>query len=165
MITPRLLTSECAAHYPRLWHLVESLSDNQTVRPYPITLDMISFIQEFEMWLQISTDHMGDVLKISTPTHAANVTYGALPIVGYQLDFFADYIGDLVVKQQTIATQMLRDLADWHEAMLMRTAPINLPRYNGKRKCPACGNRSVLQHANDLFCVNNDCNHTWGLIK
>lgn len=163
--TPKLLTSECAAHYPRLWHLIESVSENRDVRPYPIMLDMINFIQEFETWCMITSEHIALVLKLEAPSHAANVTYGSLPVVGYQLDFIADQIGAFLCKQETIAIQMLEDLADWHEAMLLRTAPENLPRYNGKRKCPQCNNRSVLQHARDLFCVNKECNHAWTLNK
>ena len=161
--TPKLLTSECAAHYPRLWHLIESLSDNREVRPYPIMLDMISFIQEFETWCTITSEHIAVVLKLEAPNDAANVIYGALPVVSYQLDFIADNIGSFLVKQETIAMQMLQDLANWHEAMLLRTAPENLPRYNGKRKCPECGKRSVLQHSKDLFCVNKLCNYAWVL--
>lgn len=161
-ITPRLLTSECAAHYPRLWNLIESLSHNKDVRRYPIMLDMINFCQEFEIWITISTDHIAEVLKEEAPEHAGQPVYGANPIVELRLEYFADAIGDFIGKQQTIGTDMIYDLADWHEAILQRTAPENLPKYNSRRKCPECGEYAVLQHEKDLFCVNRECQHSWG---
>jgi len=161
--TPRLLTSECAAHFPRLWNLVESLAHNSHVRRYPIMLDMINFCQEFELWITVTTDHIGLVLGDDPPMSATQVTYGADPIVAIRLDYFADKIGDMVLAQEDIAKQMLYDLGDWHHAILQRTAPPNLPEYNGRRKCPKCGEHSVLQHETDLFCVNRECQHSWTL--
>jgi hypothetical protein len=159
--TPKLLTSECAAHFPRLWNLIESLSHNKDTRRYPIMLDMINFCQEFELWITVSTDHMGIFLEIEPPNYAVEVTYGANPLVSLRLDFFADNIGAMLLQQEDIAMQMLYDLADWHNAILQRTAPPNLPKYNGRRKCPECGEYAVLQHEKDLFCVNRECQHSW----
>lgn len=160
--TPRLLTSECAAHYPRLWGLIESLSSNRTVRKYPIMLDMISFTQEFEKWVMSTTDHMELITKVSAPArrHTWN-HYGADPIVAERLDYFADEIGLMVLKQESIATIMLYDLGDWHHAILQRTAPSELPRYMSSIKCPECQKFAVLKHQSDYFCVNKECQHSW----
>ncbi len=161
MITPRLLTSECSAHYPRLWNLIEDASTNQHVRKYPIMLDMINFIQEFENWVIVNTDHIALVTKIDAPDHVNSAPYGANPLIELRLDYFAEYIGHLVLKQEEIAKQMLYDLGDWHHAILQRTAPSSLPQYNGRKRCPNCGKHSVLQHEKDYFCVNRECQHSW----
>ena len=160
-ITPRLLTSECAAHYPRLWNLIESSSNNRDVRKYPILLDMINFCQEFENWLVVTTDHMALVLKDDAPYHVVDHPYGANPIIELRLDWFADNIGAFLLQQEEIATQMLWDLADWQEAILIRTSPASLPKHNARRKCPECSQYSVMQYSNDFFCVNRECQHAW----
>ena len=160
-MTPRLLTSECAAHYPRLWHLVEESSSNRDVRRYPILLDMINFCQEFENWITISTDHIAQVLEEEPPEHAHNPVYGANPIVELRLEYFADEIGKFLLFQELVATQMLWDLTDWHEAILHRTRPEVLPKHNARRKCPECSQYAVMQYEQDFFCVNRECQHTW----
>lgn len=160
--SPRLLTSECSAHYPRLWALVESLSNNRNVRKYPIMLDMISFSQEFATWIDITTEHIGAVLEKDVPNRKNEWTrYGADPLVAERLDFFADNIGEFVLKEEDIAKQMLFDLSDWHDAILMRTAPIDLPKYMATIRCPECTKYAVLKHAKEYFCANKDCGYSW----
>ena len=160
-MTPRLLTSECAAHYPRLWHLVEESSSNRDVRKYPILLDMINFCQEFENWIIVTTDHIAYVLDEEPPTHAHDPVYGANPIVELRLEYFADEIGAFVLRQEIIATQMLWELTDWHEAILFRTRPETLPKHNARRKCPECNQHAVMQYGQDFFCVKRECQNTW----
>jgi len=162
-MTPRLLTSECSAHYPRLWHLVESVSDNKDVRKYPVMLDMVNFIQEFENWVFVSTDHLGQLLRAEPPKSVSKRTYGPLPIVGERLDFFGKHIEACMMRQEKIAKMLLEELNDWHGAILTRTAPENLPKYIGRKKCPICEQKSVMGYNNDLFCVNRNCQHTWTL--
>jgi hypothetical protein len=161
VVTPRLLTSECSAHYPRLWNLIEDVSTQQHVRRYPIMLDMINFIQEFENWVIVNTDHIASVIKLDAPEYVEVASYGAQPLISLRLEYFADYIGHFVLKQEEIAKQMLYDLGDWHHAILQRTAPPSLPHYNGRKRCPNCGKHSVLQHEKDYFCVNRECQHSW----
>ena len=160
-ITPRLLTSECSAHYPRLWHLIEQSSSNKDIRKYPILLDMINFCQEFENWLLVTTEHMGMVLNQELPTHAHEPKYGSSPIIELRLEWFADNIGRFLVRQEEIATQMLFDLSDWHEAILYRTRPEALPKHAARRRCPECQEYAVMQYGQDFFCVNRNCEHTW----
>ena len=160
-MTPRLLTSECAAHYPRLWHLVEESSSNRDARRYPILLDMINFCQEFENWIMITSEHIAMTLNEEAPTHAHEPLYGANPIIELRLEYFADNIGAFLLKQEQIATQMLWDLSDWHDAILYRTRPETLPKHNARRKCPLCSQYAVMQYGADFFCVNRECQHTW----
>jgi len=126
-------------------------------------LNTIAFTQEFESWIESTTDLIAYSLNIEPPTHAASVHYGASPKVFTQLEFFADYIGEYLAMNEDFATIMLFDLTDWHNAILKRTAPASLPHYNGRKRCPQCGEKSVLQHLKDFFCVNRECLHIWTL--
>lgn len=160
-ITPRLLTSECTAHYPRLWNLIEQSSGNRDARRYPILLNMIAFCQEFEAWVVVNTDHISIVLDEPVPEHASIPTYGSNPLVELRLEWFADHIGAFVLKQEEIAVQMLTDLADWHNAILQRTTPASLPKHNARKRCPECEQYSVMQYEQDYFCVNQECQWSW----
>jgi len=122
---------------------------------------MISFVQEFEDWITVQTDHIGNVLQIAPPTHAANITYGASPIVSMRLDFFAEYIGSFIAKQEDIGKQMIYDLGDWHHAILLRTAPADLPEYKSRKKCPECTKPSIMKCGSEYVCVNKDCLFSW----
>lgn len=161
-ITPKLLTSEASAHYPRLWGLVEALSHNRHTRKYPIMLDIISFTQQFEDWILVSTQHIADTLNEPAPDRSGRWKhYGADPLVAERLDYFADNIGAFIAKNETIGMQMIYDLGDWHKAILMHTSPAHTPRYMVSIKCSMCNEYSVLKHDHDYFCVNKECQHSW----
>jgi len=122
---------------------------------------MINFCQEFENWIMITSEHMSITLNEEAPTHAHEPLYGANPIIELRLEYFADNIGAFLLKQEQIATQMLWDLSDWHDAILYRTRPETLPKHNARRKCPLCSQYAVMQYGADFFCVNRECQHTW----
>jgi len=126
-------------------------------------LDMISFIQEFENWTAVCAEHISVQTKIPVPVNAVRVTYGAQPIVGDYLDYISKNIPAFMKIQPDIASIIVYDLQDWHKAILQRTAPENLPVYNGRKRCPKCEKKSVLQHKEDLFCINNECQHSWSV--
>ena len=159
--TPRLLTSECSAHYPRLWNLVETFSGSRSVRRYPIILDTISFTQQFAEWINVNTEHIANVLDLDFTIPDVQVQYGADPVVAERLEFFADHIGEFLLVQEDIAKQMLYDLAEWHFAILLRTANSVPPKYFATKSCPECKRYSILRYEKDFFCCNNDCNHAW----
>ena len=160
--TPRLLTSECSAHYPRLWGLVETLSETRTVRRYPIMLDMITFTQEFETWVTTMAEHIGLVLGVKVPSRRTSWShYGADPLVAEMLDFLADNIGAFVLKDEALAKVMLYDLGDWHHAILLRTNGETVPKYMSTLKCPECAKNSVMKHGPDYWCANSDCCYSW----
>ena len=160
--TPKLLTSECSAHYPRLWGLVETLSETRTVRKYPIMLDMITFCQEFELWVIAMSDHIGLTLRIEPPVRRASWShYGADPLVAERLDFIADNIGAFMLRNEDLAKTILYDLGDWHHAILMRTNSNAVPKYMTTIKCPECKQNSVMKHGTDYWCANAECCHSW----
>lgn len=160
--TPKLLTSECSAHYPRLWGLIETLSETRTVRRYPIMLDMITFTQEFETWVITVTDHIGMTVKKTPPSRRTSWShYGADPLVAELLDFFGNNIGAFMLANEELAKVMLYDLADWHYAILMRTNGETVPKYMTTIKCPECHQNSVMKHGKDYWCANSDCCHSW----
>ena len=160
--TPKLLTSECSAHYPRLWGLIETLSETRTVRKYPIMLNMVTFCQEFELWVTTMTDHIGIVTKHEPPSRTTSwAHYGADPLIAERLDFFADYIGEFMLHHEALAKTMLYDLGDWHYAILMRTNSSAIPKYMASLRCPDCKQFSVMKHGADYWCANAGCNHSW----
>ena len=160
--TPRLYTSECSAHYPRLWNLVESLSSNKVVRKYPIMLDLISFTKEFAVWTEIAVGELSRITDEPIPNRTNLWSkYGADPLIGEWLDYFADHIGNYINENPNVGKQLLNDLISWHHAILLRTAPSELPRYMSSIKCPECSEYSVMKHSKDYFCLNKDCCHSW----
>jgi hypothetical protein len=159
---PRLLTSECAAHYPRLWALVENFSDGKRTRKYPVALNMITFSQEFEMWVLTVTDHISDVLQNDPPVRrAAWSHYGADPLVAERLDYFAENINKFLDTHANIGKTMLEDLQEWHRAILMRTNTSATPKYMTTIKCQSCRKLSVIKHGKEYWCSNIECGYSW----
>jgi hypothetical protein len=123
---------------------------------------MVDFCQQFEMWTEAIADHMGVVVGVRPPHRASQWTaYGADPLVAQRLDFIADHIGELVTKQEDIAKGILYDLADWHNAILLRTAGADVPKYLVTMRCPKCEEFSVMKHGTGYFCGNAACCHEW----
>jgi len=161
--TPKLLTSECAAHYPCLWTLIEYVAHPKTVRKYPIMLDMITFCQMFQQWLFVTTDSMGELLDLTPPNHIAQPEYGANPLVELRLDFLSDHVGKLLKYHEDTATLIIYDLIYWRDQILTRTSGEFFPEYNARRKCPNCKTHAVMCYDESAFCVNQACFYGWAL--
>lgn len=162
-VTPQLLTNECAAHYPRLYGLAESLSRAKTVRRHPIVLDLIAIAQEFELWTKVVVKQMGNDLDLDTPYRAfsSENQFGSPALVGERLDFIAQYVGDYVAHDGNLALQILDALVEWHKLILDRTGLPELPKYAATIKCPECRQYSTLRYLTDYLCVNRECCHSW----
>lgn len=161
--TPKLLTSECAAHYPRLWTLIEYVAHPKNVRKYPIMLDMITFTQMFQQWLFDTTDLIGDLLDLTPPNHVAQPEYGVNPLIELRLDFLSDHVHKLLKYHEDNATTIIYDLIEWRASILTRTSGEFFPEYNARRKCPNCKSQSIMQYDNNAFCVAQHCFYEWDL--
>lgn len=160
MITPKLLTNECAAHYPRLWTFIESLGNARNTRKFPVMLEVCIFTHQFEDWVMLITEFMADSLDtmlVGTPWDY----YGPDPMVGERLDYLAEFIGDLIAKEPEMGKQILQDLMDWRNAIMTYTAPVQTPKYLTTVKCPDCGYYSIMRSEGNYFCVNNECRIAW----
>ena len=162
-VTPKLLTSECAAHYPRLWTLIEHVAYPKRPRKYPIMLDMITFCHMFQDWLLVTTDSMGELLGIQPPTHAAQPDYGTNPLIELRLDYLSDHVHRLLKYHEDTATEIIVDLIYWRESILTRTSGEFFPEYNARRKCPQCKTHAVMCYDENAFCVNQSCFYDWAL--
>lgn len=163
---PRLLTSECAAHYPRLWSLVEALSHTNTIRKYPVMLNTVSVMQRFESWVYDITDYMAYVLHDQVPSKLIKYkSYGADPIVGERLEYLGENVDLLAAQDAGMAHAIVEELQQWHDSILIRTTMQGQPKYVSSVPCIECKYNSIVKYDSTYYCMNAECLHTWQKIK
>lgn len=156
-----IIISELAAHYPRLWGLVESVAESKTERTYPAMLGIVSFCNEFDRWVLTISNQVSETLKKPAPEKISENMFGPNPLITETLEWLGDNYPEYEKRLPEISELVTDGLDLWRVAILAKTNTEELPHYTASVKCPACKRNSVMRYKANRFCVNPDCGFAW----
>lgn len=150
--------------YPKLWDFIDNNNDidkSRSVkfsRRYPLSIDALSNILEFHLWVRQTSKLISKVLYIQSPANQKHSDSGPDPSILEKLNWFIQIWDKLESIDKSLSKLLNNDIIKWQRKIGKRIGDdTNTYTYETAMVCDVCKYNSVMKYKDFFLCVNIQC--------
>lgn len=150
--------------YPKLWDFIDTNNDidkSRSVkfsRRYPLSIDALSNILEFHLWVRKTSKLVSEVLFLPLPKNQKHSDSGPDPSILEKLNWLSTTWDKLESIDKSLSKLLNNDIIKWQRKISKRIGDdTNTYTYETTMVCSVCSYNSVFKYNGFYLCVNIQC--------